>query len=452
VKKDLISRRTFVKSAGAAAVLISGSTACTSFRTRRPRRVSPNEKLNIACIGCGGQGNSDIRNVSSENIVALCDVDEENAAGTFDRFPKTPKFKDYRRMLDKMDNQIDAVTVTTPDHTHFPAAMWAMKMGKHVFVQKPLTHTVWEARQLLLTARKHKVATQMGNQGHANEGTRLANEWVNGGVIGPVREVHIWTNRPIWPQGIGRPTERPPVPDTMAWDLWLGTAPDRPYHPAYAPFKWRGWWDFGCGALGDMGCHIMDASFWALELGAPTSVEAVSSPVNDETAPNWSIVTYQFPARGERPPVKYVWFDGDKKPPRPKDLEEDRELSDGGQLILGDDGTIMDVNDYCNGPRLIPEDKMRDFMRSSSRPPKTIPRVPGSSPHREWIRACKGGEPAGSNFEYSVPLTEMVLLGNLAIRSGRKIEWDAENMKVTNFPEANKYVTKQYRKGWEVEV
>jgi len=447
VNKNMIPRRTFVKKAGAAAVLLTGTTACTRVR---PRRVSPNEKLNIACIGCGGQGSNDVDGVQSENIVALCDVDEASAAATFAEFPKARKFKDYRRMLDKMDSEIDAVTVTTPDHTHYPAAIRAIRMGKHVFVQKPLTHTVWEARQLLLAARKHGVATQMGNQGHANEGTRLLNEWVNGGVIGTVREVHIWTNRPIWPQGIDRPKDRPPVPNTMAWDLWLGTAPERPYNPAYAPFNWRGWWDFGCGALGDMACHIMDASFWALELGSPTSVEAVTSPVNNETAPNWSIITYRFPARGDKPPVKLVWFDGGKKPPHPKDLEDGRELSDGGQILLGDNGTIMDANDYCNSPRLIPEDKMRDFMHSSDRPPKTIPRVPGDDHYKEWIRACKGGKPAGSNFEYSAALTEMVLLGNLAVRSGEKIEWDAENMKVTNSHRANQYVTKEYRKGWEV--
>ncbi len=444
MSKHRISRRTFVKDAGAAALLV-GTSACAGAGRRR---VPATEKLNIACVGVGGQGAGDVRSVSSENIVALCDVDWKNAAGTFERFPKARKFKDYRRMLDKMDNQIDAVTVTTPDHTHFPAAMWAIRMGKHVFVQKPLTRTVWEARQLTLAAREHKVVTQMGNQGHANEGTRFLNEWVNAGVIGPVREVHIWTNRPIWPQGIDRPKERPPVPDTLEWDLWLGTAPERPYHPSYLPFNWRGWWDFGCGALGDMACHIMDASYWALGLGAPTSVEAVSSPVNDETAPNWSIITYRFPARGNKPPVKLVWFDGGKKPPRPKDLEEDRELSEGGQLILGDDGTIMDTNDYCNGPRLIPESRMRDFM--PNRPAETIPRIPGGDHHQEWIRACKGGKPAGSNFDYSGPFTEMVVLGNLAVRTGQKIEWDAVNMKVTNVPEANRYVRSEYRKGWGV--
>ena len=425
-----------------------GTTACASVRARRRRRVSPIEKLNIACIGSGGQAETDIRSVSTENIVALCDVDEANAARTFEAFPKARTFRDYRRMLDKMDNQIDAVTVTTPDHTHFPAAMWAIRMGKHVFVQKPLTRTVWEARQLTLAAREHNVVTQMGNQGHANEGTRLLNEWVNAGVIGPVREVHIWTNRPIWPQGIDRPKERPPVPNTLDWDLWLGTAPERPYNPAYLPFNWRGWWDFGCGALGDMGCHIMDASFWALDLGSPTSVEAVSPPVNDETAPNWSIVTYRFPARGKKPPAKLVWFDGGKKPPRPRDLEEDRELSEGGQLILGDEGTIMDTNDYCNSPRLIPESKMRDFL--PNRPPETIPRIPEGNHYQEWIRACKDGKPAGSNFDYSGPLTEMVVLGNLAIRTGKKMEWDAAHMRVTNVPEANQYVRTEYRKGWGV--
>jgi len=273
-------------------------------------------------------------------------------------------------------------------------------------------------------------------------------EWVRGRVTGPVREVHIWTDRPrdLWAQGVDRPNETPPVPPTLDWDLWLGTAPERPYNPIYAPFTWRGWWDFGCGALGDMGCHIMDASFWALHLGHPASVEAVTSPVNNETAPEWSIVTYQFPARGDMPPVKLVWYDGGKKPPRPADLEADREISEGGQIIIGKKATILGLGDYGEGPRIIPETKMQDLK--SSLPPKTIPRIPHGDHYQEWIRACKGGEPAGSNFNYSGPLTEMVLLGNVAIRTGKKIEWDGPRMKVTNAGEANEYIRQPYRKGW----
>ncbi|HEQ60129.1 MAG TPA: Gfo/Idh/MocA family oxidoreductase, partial [Firmicutes bacterium] len=405
-------------------------------------------KLNIACIGVGGQGASDVRGVRSENIVALCDVDEARAAHTFNSFPRVKKFRDYRRMLDKMGKHIDAVTISTPDHTHFPAASLAITMGKHVFVQKPLTHTVWEARQLRLAARQHRVATQMGIQGHAKEGARLLCEWVQAGALGPVHEVHIWTDRPIWPQGMERPTDTPPVPSTLDWDLWLGTAPARPYHPSYLPFDWRGWWDFGTGSLGDMGCHLMDASFWALKLGSPISVEAETSPVNNESAPEWSIVTYQFPAREGMPPVKVVWYDGGKKPPRPEELEDDRELAENGQLLIGEKATLMDGSAYCESPRLIPEEKMKDFL--PNRPPKTIPRVPESNHYQEWIRACKGEEPAGANFDYAGPLTEMVLLGNLAIRTGRKIEWDPISLTVTNDPEANQYIRQWYRKGWEI--
>ncbi|MHC5057605.1 MAG: Gfo/Idh/MocA family protein, partial [Planctomycetota bacterium] len=310
---------------------------------------------------------------------------------------------------------------------------------KDVFCQKPLTHNVWEARALTLAARKHKVATQMGIQGHAKEGTRLLVEWVRSGAIGPVREIQYWTNRPIWPQGIGRPKDTPPVPPSLDWDLWLSVAPERPYHPAYHPFKWRGFWDFGTGALGDIGCHALDAGFWALELGSPRSVEAETSPVNDETAPKWSIVTYQFPARGDMPPVKVVWYEGGKMPPRPKELEGNRKLGGGGQLFFGDKGVIM----AGGTPRLIPEARMKEFER----PPKTIPRSPGHV--AEWVRACKGGEPAGANFDFAGPLSEMVLLGNFAVRTGKRIEWDGENMRATNAPEANRYVSRVPRKGWE---
>ena len=380
------------------------------------------------------------RGCSEENLVAFCDVDDVRAAKTYNEFPDVPRWRDYRRMLEKRDREIDAVTITTPDHLHFPIAMMAMQMGKHVYVQKPMGHTIAEVRQLMAAARRYGVATQMGNQRHAREGIRLCKEWIDAGAIGPVREVHLWTDRPIWPQGIERPTEEVEVPPTLDWNRWLGTAPERPYHPAYAPFRWRGWWDFGCGALGDMGCHIFDAAFWALKLGMPTAVSAETSPVNDETAPEWSIVTYEFPARGQLPPVKLVWYDGGKLPPRPPELEPDRSPPKevGGQYIFGAKGTIM-ADAYCESPRIIPEEKMRAFQR----PPKTIPRSPGH--HQEWIIACKGGEPATCNFEYAGPLTEVVLLGNLAIRTGQRIEWDAANMYCPNVPEANQYLQHGYR-------
>ncbi len=440
-----MNRREFMATVGlgAAGAILPDWTFGASGPVRKGRIIPKDRKMRVACVGCGGKGSSDAGGVSGEEIVALCDVDFARAAGTFRKYPNAKRYKDFRQMLIEMDDQIDAVTVSTPDHMHFPPAMMAITMGKHVYVQKPLTHTIAEARALTLAAHKHEVVTQMGNQGHAGEGTRLLREWVQAGAIGDVHEVHFWTNRPIWPQGIDRPEETEQVPPTLDWNRWLGVAPERPYNKCYLPFNWRGWWDFGCGALGDMGCHIMDAAFWALDLRYPTSVEAVSSPVNDETAPSWSVVTYEFPARGKMPPVKVTWSDGGKLPPRPKDLEEGRKLSRGGQLLIGDKGTIMDTSDYCRSPRLIPEQAMKDFL--PNRPEQTIPRVPGGNPYFEWIMACKGGPAPGSNVDHSGPLTEMVLLGNLAIRLGKRIEWDGRRMVCTNVPEANDLVRKYYR-------
>jgi len=442
------NRRDFIRTAGlgAAAMAASRAYAGADPSTIRMGRITASDKkLNIACIGCGGQGGQDVYGVGRENIVALCDVDNERAAGALKSHPDAKKYKDYRKMLKEMDEQIDAVTVSTPDHTHFPAAMMAIGMGKHVFVQKPLGHTVWEARELTLAARKHGVMTQMGNQGHAGEGTRLVREWVQAGLIGPVHEVHAWSDH----HGKGaqkfldkRPAETPPVPDTLDWNLWLGVAPERPYHPIYVPFNWRGWWDFGSCALGDMGCHVLDAPFWALDLKSPTSVEAQTAGVFEETGPAWSIITWQFPARGNMPPVKVMWYDGKKQPPRPKELEEARKLGGHGLLVIGEKGTIYDPGAYCQSPRLIPETKMQEAVPNL--PPKTIPRIKGSH-YGEWIQACKGGPKPGSNFDHSGPLTEMVQLGNIAIRTGKKLEWDGENLKCANVPEANKYMKKDYR-------
>ncbi len=441
-----MDRRQFLKLAGATAAALSlpGIRSLSANQTEPvipPKKFCPpDRKLRIACVGCGGKGASDIDGVASEEIVALCDVDRQRALASFRKHPQAKLYKDYRQMLLEMNDKIDAVVVSTPDHMHFPIAYMAIQMGKHVYVQKPLSHTVWEARVLTEAARKYGVVTQMGNQGHANEGTRLLKEWVQAGVIGPVREIHFWTNRPIWPQGLTRPTETMTPPPTLDWNRWLGVAPERPYNKCYLPFNWRGWWDFGCGALGDMGCHIMDAGFWAVDLKYPISVEAESEGGTEESPPKWSIITYQFPARGNLPPVTVKWYDGGKLPERPKDLEPDRKLSKGGQMLIGDNGVIMDTSDYCESPRLIPESRMKEFKR----PEKTIPRVHGG-PYKEWIAGCKGGPLPGSNFDHSGPLTEMVLLGNLAIRLGKKILWDGPNMKPLNAPEAEKLIRKQYR-------
>jgi len=435
--KKKLTRRQFMVSGAATAAFIVVPRCVLGGTGHTP----PSEKINIAGIGVGGMGGVNIDNLKDQNIVALCDVDEKHAAETFKRYPNARKYRDFRRMLETQKD-IDAVVIATPDHSHAVITMMAMQMGKHVYTQKPLTRTVWEARQLTEAARRYKVATQMGNQGHSGEGVRLICEWIWDGAIGPVREVHCWTNRPIWPQGIDRPKATPAVPDTLDWDLWLGPAPYRPYHPAYAPFKWRGWWDFGCGALGDMGCHIMDPPFWALKLRYPTSVEASSTKVNDETAPLASIVRYQFPARGNMPPVKLIWYDGGLKPPRPEELEPGRELPDNGSVFVGDRGVIM-CDSYGGSPRIIPESRMQAYQR----PPKRLARIEADHEHN-WVEACKGGKAASSNFEYAGPLTEMVVMGNLAIRSGKKLRWDGENMKVTNVAEANRYVQEAYREGW----
>jgi len=418
-----------------------------------PGRTPASEKLNIAGIGVGGQGSWDLDNVSSENIVALCDVDWDRAAGTFKRYPQAKTYRDFRIMLEQ-EKGIDAVVVATPDHSHAVATMMALKIGKHVYCEKPLTRTVREARAIAAAARQAGVATQMGNQGMAFEGNRLINEWIWDGAIGQVYEVHAWSDRPthngelFWAQGIERPKETPPVPSTLDWDLWLGPAPYRPYHPAYVPFAWRGWWDFGSGGLGDMGIHNLAPVFSALKLGAPTSVYASSTLVYKETLPLACTVHYEFPARGDMPAVKLHWYDGGILPARPDELEEGRELSgEDGLIFVGDKGKMYVEGWGGNSPRLIPEAKMKAYEP----PPKTLPRSIGH--HREWIAACKAGSgsTAGtrSNFEFAGPLTEAVLLGTVCVRTGgKRLIWDSANMKITNVPEANEYLHYEYRSGW----
>ena len=437
--KKIITRRQFVQSSTLAA-------SALALPTFVPSRVfGANERLNVAGIGAGGKGAVDIDGCSRENIVAMADVDYIRAETSFKRFDKATRYSDFRKMLEKEGKNIDAVTVSTPDHTHAVAAAMAIKMGKHVYCQKPLTHTVSEARILTKLVRKHKVATQMGNQGHSNPDSRRLVELIQGGVLGEVREVHVWTNRPVWPQGIDRPKDKPPVPDTLDWDLWLGPAPDRPYHPAYLPFKWRGWWDFGTGALGDMGCHNQDLAYWALELRDPISVEAKSSEVNNETAPKWSEVTYQFPNNKKRGAVKLTWYDGGKKPDPA--LVKQKSLPANGSIIIGSKDTLY-VPMYWGPGQFLSGAKTEDFKNVPEFLPK--PKDFGSHHYQEWIDACKGGKPAYSNFDYAGPMTESVLLANAALRSGGKIEWDAKKMRITNLPEANKYINHKYRGDWRL--
>jgi predicted dehydrogenase len=418
---------------------------------------APSDTLNIGCVGVGGKGTSDIWAVSTQNIVALADADDTQMAGFLKneetkpelqpKYDKANKYRDFRQMLDK-EKDIDAITVSTPDHTHAVIAMTAIKMKKHVFVQKPLTHTVMEARLLAQEAKKQNIVSQMGNQGHSKEGARLICEWIWDGAIGNVAEVHVWTNRPIWPQGIDAPKEIPSVPPTLDWDVWLGPAAWRPYHPAYLPFVWRGWWDFGTGAIGDMGAHLIDQPFWALKLGYPTTVQASSTKYTKDSYPLAEIITYQFPARGKMPPVKMVWYDGGLMPPRPAAIEDGRLMGDdgGGVLFVGDRGLLM-CSTYGENPRLLPEKLMQDYKR----PDKTIPRSPGIT--EEWIAAIKAGKKSTTDFEYSGLLTEAMLLGNVALRMKDQktaLQWDGVKMQVTNLPEANKYIHKEYRQGWSL--
>ncbi len=440
------TRRSFLKSTA----LASAAGVAFPHVLRSQGGGSPNSKLNVACVGVGGRGGAAVGALKGENLVAFCDVDDARAAGTFRAHAQVPRFKDYRRMFDQLEKSIDAVTVSTPDHMHYPIAMVAMALGKHVFVEKPMAHTVAEARMLAKVAREKRVATQMGNQGHAAEGTRLLKEWYDAGVLGDVLEVHSWTNRPIWPQGVGAPDHRklvPVVPPTLDWNLWLGVAAERPYDPAYLPFNWRGYWDFGTGALGDMGCHQMDGGFYALGLEAPVSVEASAAKATEVSAPVASVVTYQFAARGKRPAMKWVWYDGSMRPPLGPWFEEGRTIPDNATFVLGTKAAVLADANYFT-VRLLPEAKMQEL--GPTLPPKTIPRIPGGNHFLEWVNACKGGAPAGANFEYSARLTEMVLLSNVAIRAQRKIEWDAAAMKVTNVASANQFLTKQYRPGWGV--
>jgi predicted dehydrogenase len=462
-----VNRRRFIYSTAlAAGALVTRLTPADAG----VKLKSANEKLDIGMIGTGGgwRAEADVHelaactdprgfNGAQENIVALCDVDANYLNAMARNFPKARLYKDYREMIEK-EKSMDAVGIVIPDHQHAPATMLAMAAGKHVYCEKPLTHAVWEARQVRLAARKYGVVTQMGNQGHSGEGNRRLCEMVASGVIGPVRQVYCWTDRPVkwWPQGQARPDKSDPVPATLDWDLWLGPAANRPFVaawpeaanvPVYMPHVWRGWWDFGCGAIGDMACHIMDGPYWALNLGAPKTVELVkSTKLMPEMAPWASVIKFEFPARGEMPPCTLTWSDGGQKPPRPADMEAPQ-LEDNGALLVGDKGMIV-TDTYGDKPTLLPESRMAGYQF----PAQTIPRVPGNSPHQDFIRACKGGPAPCSNFEISGPFAEMALLGNVALRLGKKIEWDPVNLKCPGTPEADAILRPSYREGWKVEA
>lgn len=433
------TRREFIQQSSAL-----GAAFWVGSQSLFAKEKSPLERLNFASIGVGGKGSSDTKSAAdSGNLVAICDIDDKRLAKAAVRYPKAKKFNDYREMLTEMDGQIDAVTVSTPDHSHAPASIMAMKKGKHCFTQKPLTWSVHEARKMREVAQEQGVATQMGNQGTAKDGFREAVEVIRSGVIGNVREAHVWTNRPVWGKSVERPPEGEPAPKHIHWDLFLGPAPYRPYSKLYHPFEWRGWLDFGTGALGDMACHTMNMHVMALDLYDPLTVEAEQEGmIENETYPKSTKIIYQFGQRGKLVPLKLTWYDGGNLPP--EELLMGEKMKPSGVVLIGDEGNFYTPDDYGAEYVLLPKDKFKDFKK----PEQSLPRSPGH--FEEFVVACKGGDPAMSNFSYASRLTETTLLGNAAIRSGKKLEWNPKKMEFTNAPEANKFLTRDYRDGWSL--
>jgi predicted dehydrogenase len=449
------TRRTFIPQAAAAFTVL-------------PRHVlggrgytPPSDKLNLGTVGVGGIGKSYINGCRSENIAAIADVDDTLAAPVCAQFPKAASYRDYRVMLEK-ERGLDAIIIGTPDHSHAVVAMAAIQLHKGVYCAKPMTRTVREARTIANAARQAKVATQMSVQTCASDEACSTAEWVQAGAVGEVREVHVWTDRPVWPQGIVRPAETFPVPGSLDWDLWLGPAPVRPYNPLYHPFNFRGWYDFGSGALGDMGCHTFHVIVRSLDLGLPISVSAdrtfqrVFAPgqkpeptwarsiveSTPESFPSSSIVTWNFAARGSKPPVRMCWYDGGLRPPRPPDMSPEDHLGADGILFIGKTGILS--SGFSGGPALLTEARRKGFTP----PPKTLPRTPGH--YLEWIDVCKGGKPASCNFDFGSQLTEICLLGVAAQRSGKYLTYDADQMRFTNDADANQYLSEQYRQGWSL--
>lgn len=457
------SRREFLKTATAA---LGVGVASQSIVFPSLVRAASGDKVRLAAVGAGGKGAGDIRETSKDQIVvALCDVDQRQAARTRKQFPNARFYTDWRKMLDKEARNIDGITVSTPDHMHAPVTMTALSMGLATYTQKPLTRTVYEARQLRLAAQRAGVATQMGNQGHSGVGYRMVVALIQRGVIGKVKEAHTWSNRPIWPQGLDRPAGSDPVPDTLDWDKWLGVAPKRPFkanwpessgyqgkRSVYVPFSWRGWYDFGAGALGDMGCHIIDPVYWSLELTAPNWVEYNGPEPKPEMFPTQETLTYEFPGtQYSRDKIIVKWYDGGRKPARElaqmgvqetgKDKGKPRELPSNGSLFIGSRGVLMCP--HGGGPQLFPKENFRGLDR---------PKLKGMDHYMNWTLAIKGDGKTNCPFAYAGPLTETVLLGVIASRvPGRRLQWDPENLRFTNSDKANRFVREDYRTGWEVE-
>lgn len=457
-KSMFISRRQFTQHSLAAATWLIGSGGnLVGQQPARPGKTTK-DRLRVAVVGAGGRGADNLHDLRATDvqIVALCDCDEQRAAASFKEYPQARRYSDWRKLFDT-NRDFDAVLVATPDHNHAIVSIAAMKLGKHVYCEKPLGHSVWEARRMADVAADAGVATQMGTQGHAFEGTRRAVEVLQSGVLGEVRELHVWTDRPKnwWPQGVGRPKGEPPVPQSLDWDVWLGPAPHRSYHPAYVPFKWRGFWDFGTGALGDMGVHNLDTAFWGLELTAPTSVKikdcspALTDPTAKETLPAWSVLELQFPAHAEKPAVTMTWYDGGKLPPRDLFHGEPIPNQDGGSLVIGSKGSLL-TRTWSGGQSeadmfvLLPRSKFKDFEP----PQPSLPRV--ASHHHEWVAACRGDGKPLSNFGYASTLTEALLVGDLALRLGRDVEWDSQNLRVPGHGDADRFIRPQFRAGWSI--
>ncbi len=424
-----ISRRNALKASAAAATgLYLGVAPKTAFSD------SPNEKLNIACIGVGGRGGANVSGVASQNLVAFADVDDNRAAGAYKKYDKAKQYRDYRKMLDEHGGKLDAVVISTPDHTHFHPAYAAMQLGLHVYLEKPLAHNVWETRTLTDFAREKKLATQLGSQRHTIPNMRRVVELIQAGAIGPVTEVHSWVGGSRGMPNV--PTDTPEVPSHLDYDLWVGPADKRPYHPSFCPYGWRFWWDYGTGETGNWGCHILDIPYWALNLAHAERVDATGPEVDAERTPKSMHATYQFPSRGDLPPVTLHWYHGN--PP----ILAEKKLPGGGSntLFIGADGMLLCGFD---NRKLYPEEKFSDYQA----PEPSIPNSPGF--YNEWINACKGGDPASCNFDYSGPMAETVLLGNVAYRTGG-FDWDSKQLKTTGNDQAQELIRTAYRKGWEI--
>lgn len=442
------TRRSFLRATAASVGVFS---VVPRYVIAASGETPPNERLNLAGIGVGGMGAGDLGALApGNNIVALCDVDLRRAAETLQKYPDARQYRDFRKMFDEFEKGIDAVVVATPDHVHAVASLAAIRRGKHVYCEKPLAHSVQEVRVLMAAAREHKVVTQLGNQGHSFDSIRDFCEWIWAGAIGRVHTIHAGctaVNSGV--DQLPRLAERHPVPPTLDWDLWLGPALDRPYHPAYLPGSWRGWVPFGNGTIGDWICHVVDPVFWALDLEAPKTIHAEVKDYDFKTQgdafPKGDHITFEFPAKGERGPVTLHWYSGTERIPRPADLDPDDKSVGTGAVVMGDRGTIVYGSHGAGGVRLIPQSRMDAYQR----PPKTLPRLKGH--HQDWLQAIRNGTRAGSDFAYGGPLTELAMLGVVAIKlAGTKLEWDGVNQRFTNVTEANRHLDPPYRAGWKL--